>query len=154
MLRDLQSFNVNVDATKKASGTMKRGSFVTKDEATKTFGLATAVTEVYLVDRDTIVTKGIAMGEPYSEYDEDQDTIKATEFAGLIALQKGVRKATSEYNSAFVDADVTAGKYLTVGITGETQGKLIASPSNAATSIKSLGWITDNGHKLLGFEIV
>lgn len=154
MLRDLQSFNVNVDATKKASVAMKRGSFVTKDEATKTFGLATATTEVYLVDRDTVVTKGLAMGEPYSEYDVDQDTIAKDEFAGLIALQKGVRKATSEYNPDLADADVTAGKYLTVGITGETQGKLIASTDNAATSYKSLGWVTDNGHKLLGFEIV
>jgi hypothetical protein len=154
MLRDLQSFGVNVDATKKASATMKRGSFVNKNEANKTFGLASAVTEVYIVDRDCVVTKGVAMGEPYSDYDSEQDTINSGEFAGLIALQKGVRKATSEYNSAFVDSDVTAGKYLTVGITGSTQGQLIASPSNAATSIKSLGWVMDNGHKLLGFEIV
>jgi len=154
MLRDLQSYGINVDATKKASVAIVRGTFVAKNESAKTFGLATDVTEMYLVDRGTVVTKGIAMDEPYSEYDTEQDTIIIGAIAGLITLQKGVRKATSEYDSALVDADVTAGKYLTVSITGDTQGKLIASPTNAKTNIKSLGWVTDNGHKLLGFEII
>ena len=145
MLRDLQSFITNVDATEKAGAKMKRGAFVAKDEGKKVFSVADGVEEVYVVDRDTKLTMELAMGVAVSEYDDTQDTILKGEGAGLIALQRGVRKATSEYTVA--DSDATAGKYLTV-----KSGKLIKS--DAKTTIKSLGFIDDNGHKLLGFEIV
>lgn len=156
MLRNLQNMsNVNVDASKKSAvvANIKRGTFVQKDEVNGTFILPISVSELYMLDRDTKVTKSLAYGEPYSDYDDEQDIVAKDEFAGLVSLQKGTRWATSEYDSTLVDADVTAGKYLTVSITvDEKQGKLIKSAS--ATAFKSLGWITDNGHTLLGFELV
>jgi hypothetical protein len=93
-----------------------------------------------------------AIGEPVSDYDVEQENIVLGDLAGLIAFAKGERWATTEYDSALADADAQAGKYLTVGITGANQGKLIASAT--ATSIKSAGYVVDNGHKLLAFEIV
>lgn len=154
MLRDLQSFITNVNAMNKASQDMKRGTFVNKIEASKTFELPTDTEEIYVLDRDMKVTKEIASGDFYSDYDEAQETVKEGEIGLLIKLQKGVRKATSEY--AGVDEDLAADKYLTVEVTpGANQGKLVASPSNAKTNIKSLGYYIDAGtHKLLAFEIV
>lgn len=154
MLRDLQSFIINVNGMNKAARDIKRGTFVNKAEATKTFDLATDVDDVYVLDRDTKVTKSVAIGEEISDYDDDQELVTAGEFGQLIKLQKGVRKATSEYVGA--DADLVADNYLTIETTaGDNQGKLIASPSNAKTNIKSLGYYMDaNAHKLLAFEIV
>lgn len=154
MLRDLQSFIVNADASKKAKVAIKRGTFVNKLEATGEFDLPTVADEVYVVDRDYKVTKALAQGEVVSDYDDDQELILKGEFASLIKLQAGVRKATSEYSGA--DVDLAVGKYLTISVTTDaTQGKLIPSPANAKTNIKSLGYIIDAGsHKLLGFEVV
>ena len=151
MLRDLQSFEVNVNAQCKATTAVKRGTFVQINEVTKVFGLPTQIIDLFIADKDMEVTKSTAMGEPYSEYDADQELIKVGEFAGLIAVQKGVRKATSEY--VITDALGVADAYLTVGTeVGVNAGKLITSAT--ATNIKSLGFITDNFQKLLGFRIV
>lgn len=154
MLRDLQSFIVNVNGMNKAAKDIKRGTFVNKVEGTRTFDLPTDVDDLYVLDKDIEVTKSIAMGEEFSDYDEEQEIVKSGEFGQLIKLQRGVRKATSEYSGA--DADVAADKYLTVSVaTDDTQGKLIPSPENAKTNIKSLGYYMDAGtHKLLAFEII
>jgi hypothetical protein len=149
MLRDLQSSVINVNGQCKASAQMVRGTFVQINEVAKTFAITSSVTDAFVVDKDMTITKASAMGEPYSDYDTEQETILVNEFAGLIPLQKGVRKATSEYTVS--DAEAVADLYLTI-----VAGKLVTSGTLGATptSIKSLGFITDNGHKLLGFRIV
>jgi len=149
MLRDLQSFAVNVNGQCKASAQIVRGSFVQISEVAKTFAVTSSLTDAFIVDKDMTITKATSIGEPYSDYDTEQDTIVVGEYAGLISLQKGVRKATSEYTVS--DAEAVADLYLTV-----VGGKLVTSGTLGATptNIKSLGFITDNGHKLLGFRIV
>ena len=149
MLRDLQSFATNVNGQCKASAQMVRGSFVQINEVTKTFAVTSSITDAFIVDKDMTVTKASAMGEEYSDYDVDQDTILVGQFAGLVSLQKGVRKATSEYTLAVGEG--LADTYLTI-----TNGKLVPSGALGVTptNIKSLGLITDNFHTLLGFRIV
>jgi hypothetical protein len=156
MLRNLQGqIGKNVDATKKSgiTASIKRGTFVQKAEATKTFVLPTAVTELYIVDRDTVSTTGIAMGEPYSEYDVAQDAVANGEFAGLVTFERGERWATSEYDTTMTAPQTAVGSYLTVGIAVDAkQGKLVTSAT--ATPFKSCGLINDNGNILLSFEVV
>lgn len=145
MIRDLQSFIVNVDAQNTVATEMKRGTFVTKDVSTKKLSLATGVEGVFIVDRDNIVTYKVASGLHSSDYDTEQETIAQDTFAVAIPLMNGIRKATSEYTGA--DVDLAVGKSLTIA-----DGKLVKSET--PTCIKSLGFIDDNGHKLLGFEII
>ena len=137
-----------VDASKKAKVDMKRGAFVKVNEATGDFELAPTLADVAgIVVRDVVVDIDVAMGLPVSEYSDTQDTIKVGEFAGVETVQKGERYATDQYANTLVDADVVAGKNLDVA-----NGVLVKSA--VATSIVSLGWIQDNGHKLLGYKFV
>lgn len=152
MIRTLQTVNgVNVDAQKKAAVAMKRGAFVSVNENAGTVALATNLAAcVGLAVRDFVVTQESAMGYAVSDYDDSQDIIAINEFLGVRPLVNGERFATTEYDVALNDTTAAAGKYLTI-----TNGKLAESPSNAATSIVSLGWVIDAGiHKILGFKFV
>ena len=155
MLRVLQSVNnKNVDAQCKAKVALKRGMFVNKDYATKEAILPTVAEEVYLVDRGLVTDDPASVaGAVYSEYDATLENIKVGEFVDLISILNGERYATDAFSG--VDADFTAGKYLVVSVAvGETQGKLVASPTNTKSNYRSLGKISDNGHALVAFEYV
>jgi hypothetical protein len=137
-----------VDAGKKASVQMKRGAFVKVDELAGTVGLATALADVNgIAVRDVVVDTDVAMGLPVSDYSDTQDVIAVGEYLGVEQIQVGERNATTEYDVTLTDVQAQAGAYLTVA-----NGKL--ATSGTATKIVSLGWITDNGHKLLGFKFV
>lgn len=149
MIRFLQNITgVNVDAQKKASVEMKRGAFVEADEKTGELKLAVALANVTgIVVRDTKVDVEVAMGLNPSEYSDSQDKILVGEYAGHRAIIKGERMATDQYDGTLTDLQAEAGKYLTV-----TDGKL--ATSGTATSIISLGWVMDAGHKLLGYKFI
>lgn len=149
MIRFLQNLqNVNIDATKKASVDMKRGAFVTVDELNGTVALATDLTSANgVVVRDTVVDEDVAQGFPVSEYSETQDTIKKDSFVGVKVLFKGEEYSTDQFATSLTDAQAQAGKYLTVA-----NGLLTTSAT--ATSIVSLGYLTDAGHKVLGYKVV
>lgn len=157
MLRFLQGSPDNVDAQNKAAVDMVRGRFVNKDVANKQAILPTGAngaTEIYIVDRGLVNDPILDVTGTYSDYETVLETIKAGESVNLIAPEVGKRYATSEYSGE--DADLAAGKYLTVSTASDaTQGKLIASPSNEKTRIKSLGYYMDaNKVKLLAFEFI
>jgi hypothetical protein len=157
MLRFLQGSPDNVDAQCTADVAMVRGRFVNKDVANKKAILPTGTdgaTEIYIVDRGLVNDISLDVTEAYSDYETVLETIKAGEFVNLITPEAGKRYATTEYSG--VDADFAAGKYLTVSTTADaTQGKLIASATNAKTKIKSLGYYMDaNKKKLVAFEFI
>lgn len=146
MLRNLQTDgNSYANGMNTAKVQMVRGSFVTVDEATQTFNLATGIAGAKLIDRGTKLTRDVAMGFAVSVYDTDQDTILIGERAYVNNLEG--RWATTEYDTTVNDT-LAVGSYLSIA-----SGKLIASPSNAVTIIKFIGMVNDNGHKLAGFEI-
>ena len=149
MIRFLENLeHVNVDATKKAGVPVKRGAFVTVNEETGTFALATDLASVSgVVVRDTVVDDDVAGGYAISEYSESQDTVYKNELAGVRVQFKGERFATDQFDTGMSEDEKKAGKYLDVA-----DGKLVASSS--ATSIVSLGVIDDAGHKLLGYKLV
>lgn len=156
MLRFLQGNPDNVDSQNKAAVAMKRGMFVNKDVVNKKAILPTGTngaTEIYMVDRGLVNDILLNVAGTLSDYEDVLENIQADEFVNLITPEVGRRYATSEYSG--VDADFEAGKYLTVSTTADaTQGKLIASPSNAKTRIKSLGFYMDGTHKLVAFEFI
>jgi len=153
MLRNLQGTIKNVDAQNKAAVAMKRGMFVNKDVANKKAILPTNVDEIYMVNRGLVNDALLSIAGTLSDYETVLETIKADEFVDLIAPTIGERWATDAFDG--VDADFEAGKYLTVSLVVDAkQGKLIASPTNTKTHIKSLGKITDNTHTLVAFEYV
>lgn len=153
MLRFLQGNPDNVDAQNKAGVAMVRGTFVNKDVANKKAILPTSAAEVYIVDRGLVNDILLNVAGTLSDYETVLENILKDEFVNLITLEYGKRYATTQYSGA--DADFDAGKYLTVSVaTDATQGKLIASPSNAKTSIKSLGYYMDGTHKLVAFEYI
>jgi len=146
MLRNLQT-NENSASNGQNTSTvdMVRGTFVTLDEATKTFSPATGIAGVKMIDRGTKNTISVSQGFAISPYDTDQDTILAGERGYAVDLEG--RWATTQYDST-VNASLAVGSYLTI-----SAGKLIASPSNAVTIIKFIGLVPDCGHTLAGFEI-
>ena len=148
MIRFLQNLeNVNVDATKKASVDMKRGAFVTVDELNGTVSLATDLASVNGVAvRDTVVDEDVAQGFPISEYSDTQDVIAKDSLVGVKALFKGEQYSTDQFGT-LTDVQAQAGKYLTVA-----NGLLVTSSTE--TSIVSLGYLNDAGHKVLGYKIV
>ena len=146
MFRYLQNLSYkNIDATFKAGVAMKRGSFVTKDEATKTVSLAVAgdsLEDIFIVDRG-LVDDDLAF-YTLSDYEDRLENIKKDEFVNLNKIFAGERIAVSEYTG--LDTDLASGKYLKVA-----NGQLTNSAT--PTKIKSLGFVDDCGHKLLAFEI-
>ena len=134
---------------------MKRGTFVNEeyDSVNKITKLIKAVADenvLGILTRDVVVDVDVAMGMPVSDYSTTQDLIKAGEYAGVETIQKGERYATESFNSGLVDADVVEGTLLTV-----INGELCKLPELQTTSaFRSIGWIMDNGHKLLGFRLV
>lgn len=149
MIRFLQNLTgMNVDAQKKAKVEMKRGTFVEVDELAGELKLAVALANVTgIVVRDTKVDTDVAMGLNPSEYSDSQDKILLGEYAGHRAIAKGERIATDQFDATLTDVQAEAGKYLTV-----TDGKLATSAT--ATTVVSLGWVMDVGHKLLGFKFI
>lgn len=146
MLRNLQTNgNTFANGQNTAKTQMVRGSFVKIDESTQTFDLATGIAGAKMVDRGTKLTRDVAQGFPVSVYDADQDTILVGERAYMNELEG--RWATTEYDST-VNASLAKGSYLTI-----SNGKLVASPSNAVTIIKFIGMVADCGHTLAGFEV-
>lgn len=144
MIKFLQNrVGMNVPTENTAKVEMKRGAFVKVDENAKQLDLAANDAEVYgVVVRDTLVTDDVALGCPVSEWDAEQDTIKAGALAGVRVLVAGERYATDQHNVE----DTTAGKYLKV-----QDGVLVASES--AAKFVSLGFVTVAGHKMLGFRL-
>lgn len=151
MFRFLQNHALkNVDAQKTANVDMKRGTFVKINEKTQKVEVAPTLADVYGVAvRDVKVTDEVAQGLPVSEYDLEQDVIVKDEYLGVMVINKGERCITTEFDSALVDADVEAGKYLTV-----VNGKLAKPADATATHIVSLGFLSDAGHKVLGYKFV
>ncbi|OSA92834.1 UNVERIFIED_ORG: hypothetical protein B2H93_13485 [Clostridium botulinum] len=152
MYRHLQNqINKPVNAQLTIKEDMKRGTFVktafdTTDKVSK-IEKATTIAEVEgILVRDVVVDVDVAMGLPISDYSETQDLVKAKEYAGVEPIYKGERLATDQYGT-LTDTEAQEGKYLTV-----TAGKLEKSAD--ATTIVSLGWIMDAGHKLLGFKFI
>lgn len=154
MIRNLLKVeNVPVDAGNKAKVELKRGMFVKVDEAKGEIDVATNLEDaIGIVVRDVVVTDSVAQGLPISDYDADQDTIKIKEFAGVRGLYNGEAWMTDQFKADCATTNATkveAGKYLTV-----ENGLLKDSPSNTKTKLISLGFMDDNGHKVLGFKVV
>lgn len=151
MIRFLQNLkHVNVDATKKAKSNMKRGTFVKVNEKDGTFEPAATLEDVTgILVRDVVVDFNVSMGMPVSDYEDSQDIVKQGEFGGVRSYFKGERFSTTEYDNKLADSDVETGKYLTV-----INGKLAKPAAEGATKLESLGWITQDGNKLLGFKVV
>lgn len=149
MIRFLQNLsNVNVDATKKAKVEIKRGMFVKVDEAKGELDIAATIDEASGVAvRDVIADEDVANGLPISSYSETQDIIKVGELCGERKQFSGERFMTDQFASTLVDGDITPGKYLTV-----VNGKL--DKIETATTIISLGFRQDSGHKVLAYKIV
>ena len=149
MIRFLQNLtSVNVDATKKAKVDIKRGMFVKVDEVKGEVDIAATIDEATgIAVRDVVVDEDVANGLPVSDYSETQDTIKVGEFCGERKQFSGERFMTDQFVNTLVDGDVTPGKNLTV-----TNGKL--DKIGTVTTIISLGFRQDAGHKVLAYKIV
>lgn len=147
MIKNLQNIiGVNVDATKKMKTDAKRGTWVAVDETTGELVVAADLSKAQgFVVRDVVVTRDVANGIPVSDFDLEQDLVKAGELAGIRVPQTGERFVTTEYD--LTDANAASGKYLTV-VDG------VLKTSATATKIQSVGYKTIGDHKLLGFKLV
>ena len=148
MLRHLQSYvGKNIDSMCTAEVAMKRGMVVTKDHATKQVSLATGTKKVYFVDRGLVNDPLLDFMGTLSEYEDVLENIKVGEFVNLEPVQTGERYATDAFDG--IDADFAPGTYLTV-----VAGKFKKAAVDEETQFESIGFVDDNGHKLLGVEIV
>lgn len=147
MLREKQNKNgKNVDIQYKTAVAMKRGTVVKKDYVNKTIVKANELDgEIFIVDRDILPDDGI-MTRTLSDYEDILENIPANEFAQLKYYDKGERFMISEYTGD--DSTLKQGTYLAVD-----NGKAKAVESGKSIWI-SLGIIDDNGHKLLGIEVI
>lgn len=144
MLRNLQTNGSTfANAMNKAKVDMKRGSFVTVDNATLELKLANGIAGAKMVNRGTKLTKEIAMGFEEDVYSDEQDIIKAGEKGYLNELEG--RWATTEYDATSITSDTAIDSYLTIA-----NGKL--TTSGTPTIIKFIGFIQDGDHKLVGVE--
>ena len=148
MLKNLQTSNNEfANGMNTASVDMKRGAFVTVDEATHKLSLANGIAGAFMVNRGFKLTPLSAMGYPVSDFDEEQDLIKAGEHGYLNVLEG--RWATSEFDSTKITDSTTVGTYLDI-----KDGKLTTEGVAGSTIIKFIGWRTVGDHKLCGVEFV
>lgn len=153
MIKHLQNLSFkNIDTQNKAKVDMYRGTFVKVNDLTKELEVASTTADVQgVVVRDVIVTTDVAMGFPVSDWDVEQDLVKAGTYAGLETIHKGERYVTDQYGDvvALPEADAVAGKVLDV-----VNGKLVKAVASSTSKIVSLGFQTVAGHRVLGFKLV
>ena len=136
----------NVPADNTAKVDLKRGHIVSVSDANKELDLATNDAGAYgFVTRDVVVNDDVALGLPVSNWDLDQDTVKAGEYAGVRIFLAGEQYAT-DVHGTLTDAQAEAGSNLKV-----EKGVLVTSTS--ASKFVSLGWTMVARHKMLGFRL-
>lgn len=147
MLRYAQGIEKNINGMYKAKEDMKRGMLVIPSHKDKNFSKATSETGegCFFVDRGLIANAQLDTFGVLSDYEEVLEVIKAGEIAELHAPMVGERYMIDTFKGT--DTDFEADKYLSV-----QDGEMVKSSN--PTRFKSYGFVNDNGHKLLGVEIV
>lgn len=146
MLRELQ-VTMNKPANsmyKSGEEKMTTGSAVVLDETNHKFAFPTAnrAGDLFFVDKERIPTGLNAVRTDVSDYDEDFTTVKAGEFAKVIAYYVGERFATDQ----FVEAGLVPG----VRVVANSNGQLVAG-TNSKYVFK--GFKNDAGHKLAVIQV-
>jgi hypothetical protein len=120
------------------------GSAVVLDDVNKNFAFPTAnrAGDLFFVDKERIPTGLNAVRTDVSDYDEDFTTVKANEFAKVIAYYVGERFATDQF--------VKAGLAVNDRVVANNQGQLIKG-TNSRYVFKGL--FNDAGHELAIIQV-
>lgn len=149
MLRELINHGGKAaETTYTAASDMKTGMGVVKNvDGTASFPAEATSANIFLVDKERILTGTNAARTNLSDYEDEFHTIKQGDFVKLPEYDFGEKFATSEYASGLNDSD--AGKTLHVGVDGKW------AVATAASIYRFEGFYMDAGaHKLAKIAVL